>query len=100
MFLSAVWSGRGLDKQIIIDSGFFDKISMGRCIFGRQGVYFQKIVGFFWSTLKVSHFIKGKIQLSWKQVDTSRQLSSVIIHVERVIGQVKKFPMLQNSNPV
>ena len=31
---------------------------------------------------------------------TSRQLSNVIIHVKRVIGQVKKFRMLQNGVPL
>ena len=33
--------------------------------------------------------MKGKKQLSGVEVDTSRQLSSVQIHVERVIGRIK-----------
>ena len=52
------------------------------------------------ATLKFPHFTKGKSQFSGKEVDTSRQLSNVRIYVERFIGQVKKFRMLQNIVPL
>ena len=52
------------------------------------------------ATLKVPHFTKGKRHFSGKEVDTSRQLSNVRIYVERFIGQVKKFRMLQNIVPL
>ncbi len=40
-------------------------------------------------TLKIPAFTSGKKQLSQKEAETSKQLSRVRIHVERVIGQVK-----------
>ena len=43
---------------------------------------------------------KGKKQLSGGEVDTSRQLSSVRIHVEHVIGRIKKFRLLQTTLPL
>ena len=52
------------------------------------------------ATLKVPRFTKGKSQFSGKEVDTSRQLSNVRIYVERFIGQIKKFRMLQNIVPL
>ena len=46
-------------------------------------------------------FTKGKKQLSQVEVDTARQLSSVRIHVERVIGLLRnKYTILQSTLPI
>lgn len=50
--------------------------------------------------MKIPKFTKGKLQLAAKDVDESRKLSNVRIHVERVIGQLKKFRLLQNTVPI
>ena len=81
MFLSAGWGGRVSDKQISVDSGFFDKLSMGDCILADRRLTFKKELVSLGATLKIPHFTKGKSQLSGKEVDTLRQLSNV----ERVI---------------
>ena len=45
-------------------------------------------------------FIKGRDQFSAQDVETSRSLSSVRIHVERVIGLLKnRFAILQGIIP-
>ena len=94
MFLSTGWGGRVSNKQISIDSAFFDNISMGDCFLADRGFFFKKELASNGATLKVPNYTKRKSKLSGKEVDTSRQLSNVIIHVERVIGPVKKFRML------
>jgi len=38
--------------------------------------------------LQIPKFTRGKSQMTGKDVDQSRQLSNVRIHVERVIGQL------------
>ena len=40
--------------------------------------------------MEIPAFTKGKKQLSWEEVEKSRQISRVRIHVERVIGQLRK----------
>lgn len=51
--------------------------------------------------IKMPPFTKGKKQLEKIDVDWSRELSMVRIHVERVIGVLKqKFTILQNILPV
>ena len=51
--------------------------------------------------IKTPPFTKGKIQLEKIDVDWSRELSLVRIHVERVIGVLKKkFIILQNILPI
>ena len=51
--------------------------------------------------VKVPPFTKGKKQLEKIQVDWSRELSVVHIHVERIIGVLKqKYTILQNVLPI
>ena len=52
--------------------------------------------------LIIPSFIKGKKQLSAKEVETKRKIANVRIHVERVIGNIKtRFEILsQGSLPI
>jgi len=50
--------------------------------------------------IKMPPFTKGKRQLSKMEVDWSRELSAVRIHVERVLGGVKqKYTILNGTLP-
>ena len=51
--------------------------------------------------VKTPPFTKGKKQLEKQEVDWSRELSIVRIHVERVIGLLKqKYTILQSVLPI
>lgn len=51
--------------------------------------------------VKTPPFTKGKKQLEKVDIDWSRELSIVRIHVERVIGVLKqKFTILQTTLPI
>ena len=51
--------------------------------------------------LEIPAFTKGKSQLSRAKVETSRRLAHVWIHVERIIGQLrKKYKILQHILPI
>ena len=50
--------------------------------------------------LKIPSFTKGKKQLTAKEVEKSRQPSNVRIHIERVIGRLRKFNSLNNTIPI
>jgi len=45
-------------------------------------------------------FTKGRSQLSQREVETSRELSHVRIHVEQAIGKIKHFKLLQQTWPI
>ena len=48
------------------------------------------------AVLKIPKFTKGKKQMPADDVDYSRSLAHVRIHVERVIGRLRKFSYLQS----
>ena len=51
--------------------------------------------------VKIPPFMRGKRQSEKVEVDWSRELSLVRIHVERVIGSLKqKYTILQNVVPI
>ena len=53
------------------------------------------------ATVEIPAFTKGKKQLSAFDVERSRKLTSVRVHVERVIGLIrKKYTILQGILPL
>ena len=61
------------------------------------------------AALAITPYTKGKFQLSQREVETSRALSCVRIHVERAIGRIhveraigriKRYRILQSTLPI
>ena len=58
-------------------------------------------LGVFGARLEVPPFTRGKWQLSLQEVERSKRLSKVRIHIERVIGALKdKYTILQSTLPI
>ena len=103
-FLSCAWGGRVSDIEIVRQSGFIHQRyhHPGDQILEDRGFTLQddfaSICG---AELIIPAFTKGKKQLSAQDVEISRKISSVRIHVERVIGLIKnRFAMLQGTLPI
>ena len=60
MFSAPGWAGSFSHKQISVDSGLFDKISIGDCILADKGVTLKEELASLGATLYVPHFAKGK----------------------------------------
>ena len=103
-FLSKAWGGRASDVEIVRQSGFIDPKYHypGDQILADRGFTLQdEFATLCGAELIIPAFTKGKKQLSAKDVETSRKISSVRIHVERVIGLIKqRFKILQGSLPI
>ena len=52
------------------------------------------------TALAIPPFTKGESQLSQREVETSRALSHVGIHVERAIGRIKHYRILKSTLPI
>lgn len=75
--------------------------TIGDVVLADRGFTCQDHIGLYMAEIKMPPFTKGKKQLDKLEVDFSRELSLVRIHVERVIGVLKqKYTILQNVLPV
>ena len=100
-FVSKAWGGRASDKYITEQSGILDKLLPGDLVLADRGFTIQDSVGFYCAEVKTPPFTKGKKQLSRHEVDWSRGISHVHIHVERVIGLLKqKYTIMQGTIPI
>ena len=103
-YISQCWGGRASDIQITRESGFASgKYDMpGDQILADRGFTLQDdFAAGSCSELLTPVFTKGKSQLSAKEVEMSRKISSVRIHVERVIGLMKnRYTILKGIIPL
>ena len=66
-----------------------------------RGFNIEDSVSAFQAQLHIPAFTKGKSQLSTLEVEETRAIANVRIHVERVIGCVRqKFSILRESVPI
>ena len=100
-FISEGWGGRVSDKHLTENSGLLDNLTPGDVILADRGFDIQESVGLFCSTIKIPAFTKGKKQLSGIEVEQTRRIANVRIHVERVIGNIrKKYSILSATQPI
>ena len=94
-FISEGWGGRVSEKHLTENSGLLDILSPGDVILADRSFDIEESLGLFCSTIKIPAFTKGKKQRSGIEVEQTRTIANVRIHVERVIGNIwKKYSIL------
>ena len=100
-FISQAYGGRASDKFITQNCGILDKLQNGDEIMADRGFTVAEAVDLHCARLVIPPFTRGKKQIERVQIDRSRQLSHVRIHVERVIGMLRqKYTFLQGTLPI
>lgn len=95
-FISKGYGGRCSDKYIVEDSGFLENLIYGDLVMADRGFTIHETVALENATLAIPSFLGKQTQLSNKEVEDSRGLARIIVHVERVIGATKqRFSILQ-----
>lgn len=95
-FLSQCWGGRVSDKKLTQECGFLSLLQTGDVVLADRGFTIRDDISVHGATLEIPAFTRGKKQLSQRDVEMSKKLSQVRIHVERVIGLLKnKYTILQ-----
>lgn len=92
--------GRVSDRHLTVHSGFLNKLSHGDLVLADCGFDIADDLALVGASLAIPPFTRGKLQLSQREVETSRALSRVRIHVERAIGRMKNFKILQSTLPI
>ena len=99
-YLSQGWGGRVSDKELTVRSKFLKKLQHGDIVLGDRGFTIEEELATYGSTLTVPRFTRGKSQMSAKEVEKSREISNVRIHVECVIGRLRDFRIMQSIIPI
>ena len=101
-FISKGWGGRTSDVHLTENSGLLEKLMPGDIVLTDRGFTIEDTVKrLYCAEVKLPAFTKGKKQLSAMEVESSRRLSRVRIHVERVIGMLQqKYTILESTLPI
>ena len=100
-FISKGWSGRTSDQHVIENSGFLKYLIYGGTVMADRGFNIAETVGMYGARLEIPSFTKGKEQLRAEEIESTRVIANVQIHVERVIGNLhKKYSLLSQTLPI
>ena len=99
-FVSKAWGGRASDKFVTENSGFLTNLLPGDLVLADRGFTVHESVWYYQASLNIPAFTKGKSQLDPIDVEKTRKIANVRIHVERVIGVLRqKYTILQSTLP-
>ena len=97
-FLSDLWGGRVSDKQITRESSVLDLLKPGDNVMVDGGFDISNIVpdGI---SVNVSPFLAGREQMTAAETEETMSIASVRIHVERAIGRINTYHILDGTLP-
>ena len=100
-YLSECWGGRISDKNLTQESTFLSLLEPGDVVLVDRGFTMSEDIALRGAKLIIPAFTCGKTQLSQKDVEMSKQMSKLRIHVERVIGLMKnRYTILKGPIPL
>ena len=100
-FISNGWGGRVSDKHLTENSGLLEHLIPGDTVLADRGFNISESVGLHMATITIPPSMKGKKQLTGVEVEQTRTIANVRIHVERIIRNIrKKYTFLSNTQPV
>jgi len=98
-FVSEAWGGKASDRYITEHCGFLDHIEEGDLVMADKGFNIGDLLAKRRAFLNIPPFLCNK-QFSVEEIHTTRRIAKVRIHVERAIGRVKQFHILDSAVPL
>jgi hypothetical protein len=98
-FLSQLWGGNASDKQIVKESGLLNLLEPGDSVMADKGFTIEDLLDPLGVTLNMPPMRDSNRQLSRKEVEQTRRIAAVRIHVERKMEQIKNFRILHGIIP-
>ena len=100
-YVSKLWGGRATDRAITENCGILDLIEPGDNVMAYRGFGIEDLLAEKKATLNIPPFRQeGCTQLSAREVEETRRIARVRIHLERVIGQAKNFNIINEIMPI
>jgi len=98
-FVSKCFEGSISDKRLVEVSGLLDKLEAGDEIMADKGFLIQDLLAPLGVRLNVPPLLKSGCQMASEDVILTKKIAQLRVHVERAIGRVKNFLILQNTIP-
>ncbi len=100
-FISKGWGGRSSDVNVTDHCGLLDKLLPLDLVLADRGFDIGEMLEKVLATLGIPAFTKGKTQLDPVDIEQTRRLANVRIHVERLIGLCReKYTILKSTIPI
>ena len=99
-FVSSLYCGNISDKRLTIESGVLDTLQPGDGLMADRGFDIGDDCASRNIHLNIPPFRYGRGQLSASEVIQTRRIASLRIHVERAIGQIKRYRILDSCIPI
>ena len=100
-FISKGWGGRASDQYITENSKFLKYVVYNDVIMADRGFNIIETLGTLGVKLEIPSLTKGQDQMRAEDVEDTRVIANVRIHVERVIGNLrKKYSILNGTLPI
>ncbi|XP_013880836.1 uncharacterized protein LOC106529864 [Austrofundulus limnaeus] len=96
-YVSCAWRGGVSDEQITIESGLLKNLLPGDIVLADHGFSVGGSVGFYCASLQTPPFTEERKQLSAYEVEDTREIANVQIHVDRVLGLVRRKYQILHS---
>lgn len=100
-YISDGFTGRSSDKYVTQHSGILDHLEFGDIVMADRGFLIDEEVQSKGAELLIPAFTRGKSQLDPLEIEETRDIANVRIHVERVIGSLRqKYSFLHGFLPI
>jgi len=94
-----LWGGNASDKQIVKETGILNLLEKGDSVMANKGFTNQDLLDPLGVTLNMPPKQESNRQLLRQEVEQTRRIVTMKIHIERKMEQKKNFRILQGVIP-
>ena len=99
-FVSSLYTGAISDKEITRCSGILDLLEAGDSVMADKGFDIEDLLREKEVDLNIPPFLESRTQFSAAEVQKTKMIAKVRIHVERAIKRIKEFHIFDSDVPL